>query len=61
LLEFMNVNFIESNPIPVKAALAMLGLCQEVYRLPMVPPSAASRDRIRQVLDSLGILNLVAH
>ena len=61
LLEFMNVNFIESNPIPVKAALAMLGLCQEVYRLPMVPPSAASRDRIRQVLESLGILNLVAH
>ena len=56
LLEFMNVNFIESNPIPVKAALAMLGLCQEVYRLPMVPPSAASRDRIRQVLESLGIL-----
>jgi 4-hydroxy-tetrahydrodipicolinate synthase len=61
LLEFMNVNFIESNPIPVKAALAMLGLCQEVYRLPMVPPSAASRDRIRQVLESLGILHLVAH
>jgi 4-hydroxy-tetrahydrodipicolinate synthase len=59
LLEFMNVNFIESNPIPVKAALAMLGLCQEVYRLPMVPPSAASRDRIRQVLESLGILHLV--
>jgi 4-hydroxy-tetrahydrodipicolinate synthase len=61
LLEFMNVNFIESNPIPVKAALAMLGLCQEVYRLPMVPPSAASRDRIRQVLESLGILHLVTH
>ncbi len=61
LLEFMNVNFIESNPIPVKAALAMLGLCQEVYRLPMVPPSAASRDRIREVLENLGILNLVAH
>jgi len=61
LLEFMNVNFIESNPIPVKAALAMLGLCQEVYRLPMVPPSAGSRDRIRQVLESLGILHLVAH
>ena len=57
----MIVNFIESNPIPVKAALAMLGLCEEVYRLPMVPPSAASRDRIRQVLESLGILNLVAH
>jgi 4-hydroxy-tetrahydrodipicolinate synthase len=61
LLEFMNVNFIESNPIPVKAALAMLGLCSEVYRLPMVPPSPASRDRIRQVLAELGMLHLVAH
>jgi 4-hydroxy-tetrahydrodipicolinate synthase len=61
LLEFMNVNFIESNPIPVKAALAMLGLCNEVYRLPMVPASAASRDRIRQVLEGLGILHMVAH
>jgi 4-hydroxy-tetrahydrodipicolinate synthase len=61
LLEFMNVNFIESNPIPVKAALAMLGLCSETYRLPMVPPSDASRDRIRQVLTGLGILHLVTH
>jgi 4-hydroxy-tetrahydrodipicolinate synthase len=61
LLEFMNVNFIESNPIPVKAALAMLGLCNEVYRLPMVPASAANRDRIRQVLEGLGILHMVAH
>jgi len=61
LHDLIKVNFIESNPIPVKAALAMLGLCQEVYRLPMVPPSAGSRDRIRQVLESLGILHLVAH
>jgi 4-hydroxy-tetrahydrodipicolinate synthase len=61
LLDFMNVNFIESNPIPVKAALAMLGLCSETYRLPMVPPSEASRNRIRQVLTDLGVLHLVAH
>lgn len=55
LLPLMLVNFIESNPIPVKAALAMLGLCEEVYRLPMVPPSDASRGRIREVLSSLGL------
>jgi 4-hydroxy-tetrahydrodipicolinate synthase len=61
LLEFMTVNFIESNPIPVKAALAMLGLCSETYRLPMVPPSPASRERIRQALTGLGVLHLVAH
>ena len=56
LLDFMNVNFIESNPIPVKAALAMLGLCEEVYRLPMVPPSDASRAKMRQALVELGLL-----
>ena len=55
LLPFMLVNFIESNPIPVKAALAMLGLCEEVYRLPMVPPAEASRAKIRESLAALGL------
>ncbi len=55
LLPFMLVNFIESNPIPVKAALAMLGLCGETYRLPMVPPSEASRTKIREALAGLGL------
>jgi 4-hydroxy-tetrahydrodipicolinate synthase len=50
LLPLMLVNFIESNPIPVKSAMAALGLLEEVYRLPMVPPREASRARIRQVL-----------
>jgi len=57
LLPLMLVNFIESNPIPVKAGLAILGLLDEVYRLPMVPPSDASRARIRQVLADLGMLD----
>jgi 4-hydroxy-tetrahydrodipicolinate synthase len=61
LLAFINVLFIESNPIPVKTAMAMLGLCHEVFRLPMVSPSEASRERIRQALADLGILRLVAH
>jgi len=41
----------------VKAGLAILGLLDEVYRLPMVPPSDASRARIRQVLADLGMLD----
>jgi 4-hydroxy-tetrahydrodipicolinate synthase len=53
LLPLMLVNFIESNPIPVKSAMAALGLLEEVYRLPMVPPRESSRARIRQVLGEL--------
>jgi 4-hydroxy-tetrahydrodipicolinate synthase len=55
LLPLMQVNFIESSPIPVKAAMAMMGLVEEVYRLPLVPPSDASRDRIGRVLRELGV------
>jgi 4-hydroxy-tetrahydrodipicolinate synthase len=57
LLPLMLVNFIESNPIPVKAALAMMELCDEVYRLPLVPPSEASRAKIRQTLADLGLVS----
>jgi 4-hydroxy-tetrahydrodipicolinate synthase len=53
LLPFMQVNFIESNPIPIKSAMAMMGLLEEVYRLPMVPPEASSRDRIAAVVQAL--------
>ena len=53
LLPLLLVNFIESNPIPVKSAMAAMGLLEEVYRLPMVPPREASRATIRQVLESL--------
>ncbi len=55
LLPLMQVNFIESNPIPVKAAMAMLGLLEDSYRLPMVPPTDASRARIGAVLNDLGL------
>jgi 4-hydroxy-tetrahydrodipicolinate synthase len=54
-MPLLQVNFIESNPIPVKSAMAMLGLLDETYRLPMVPPRAASRERIATVLRSLGL------
>jgi 4-hydroxy-tetrahydrodipicolinate synthase len=52
----MNVNFIESNPIPVKAGMALMGLLEPVYRLPMCPPGDSSLARIEKVLDSLGLL-----
>ena len=55
LLPLMQVNFIESNPIPVKSAMATLGLLEENYRLPMVPPRPAAKQRIEAVLQSLGI------
>lgn len=55
LLPLMQINFIESSPIPVKAAMAMMGLVEEIYRLPMVPPRPASRERIAQVLRDLGL------
>jgi 4-hydroxy-tetrahydrodipicolinate synthase len=55
LLPLMQINFIESSPIPVKAAMAMMGLLDEIYRLPLVPPRAASRERIAQVLRDLGL------
>ncbi|HEX9368247.1 MAG TPA: 4-hydroxy-tetrahydrodipicolinate synthase [Vicinamibacterales bacterium] len=55
LLPLLLVNFIESNPIPVKSAMASMGLLEEVYRLPMVPPRPASKQRIEAVLQSLGI------
>jgi 4-hydroxy-tetrahydrodipicolinate synthase len=55
LLPLMQINFIESNPIPVKSAMATLGLLDEVYRLPMVPPRPASKQKIESVLQSLGI------
>jgi 4-hydroxy-tetrahydrodipicolinate synthase len=54
----MQINFIEANPIPVKAGLAMMGLLTERYRLPMVPPSDASRVRIGAVLASAGLLGV---
>jgi 4-hydroxy-tetrahydrodipicolinate synthase len=53
LLPLMTVNFIESNPIPVKSAMAAMGLLEETYRLPMVPPRDVSRRRIREVLSAL--------
>ena len=56
LTPIFKVMFIESNPIPVKAALAMAGMIEEVYRLPMTPISQANRVKLEQVLAESGVL-----
>jgi 4-hydroxy-tetrahydrodipicolinate synthase len=55
-LPLMQVNFVEANPIPAKWAMSVMGLLKPVYRLPMVEPSAASKQKIEQVLESVGLL-----
>jgi 4-hydroxy-tetrahydrodipicolinate synthase len=55
IFPLLQVNFIESNPIPLKYAMASMGLLEEVYRLPMVPPRPASKQKIDAVLQSLGV------
>jgi 4-hydroxy-tetrahydrodipicolinate synthase len=52
----MEINFVESNPMPVKTALAEMGLLEPVWRLPLVPPKAENRARIRAVLESLELV-----
>jgi 4-hydroxy-tetrahydrodipicolinate synthase len=59
LLPLMNANFIESNPIPVKAVLAMMGLMAENYRLPMVPMAPPNRAQIQKIAEGMGLLQSV--
>ena len=56
VLPLMQVNFVETNPIPVKAAMAAVGLLEEVYRLPMCAPRSESREKIFKVLRRLDLL-----
>ena len=58
-LPLMEVNFVESNPIPVKAAMAELGLLKPVWRLPLVAPGREDMARIRAVLESLNLVERV--
>jgi len=48
--------FIETNPVPVKAALAMLGRIEEEYRLPLVPMNSKNRETLRATLKLCGVL-----
>jgi 4-hydroxy-tetrahydrodipicolinate synthase len=52
----MRANFIETNPVPVKAAMAMMGLIEETYRLPLVPLQPANHDKLKKTLQDLGLV-----
>jgi 4-hydroxy-tetrahydrodipicolinate synthase len=56
-LPLMNANFMESNPQPVKAALAMMGRMHEIYRLPLVPMKPENRVRLEKLLAELGLIS----
>lgn len=56
LMDLMNVNFIETNPIPVKTALAMMGIIEESFRLPMVALEEKNRPAIKACLEKLGLV-----
>jgi len=55
-MPLMEMNFIESNPIPVKTAMSMMGLLEAVWRLPMAPPAPETRAQVERVLASSGLL-----
>jgi 4-hydroxy-tetrahydrodipicolinate synthase len=55
-MPLMQVNFVEANPMPVKWAMAVMGLLEPVYRLPMVEPLAASKKKIEHVLEAAGLM-----
>ena len=56
LLHLMNVNFVESNPIPVKAAMALMGLMDDACRLPLTPLGEGSRPKLEKALKELRLI-----
>ncbi len=56
LLPLMNANFLESNPIPVKAALAMMEMIEEVYRLPLVEMKPGNKEKLKKILQDLRLI-----
>jgi 4-hydroxy-tetrahydrodipicolinate synthase len=61
LLPLLEANFLESNPGPVKAAMALLGVIEEHFRLPLVPVEDPTRARLAEILKELGLLPAAAH
>ena len=55
-LPLMQANFIESNPLPVKAVLAMLGRIEEVYRLPLLPMRRDTRSKLQKIATEVGLI-----
>ena len=57
MVALMDALFVESNPIPVKAAMAMMGLLEPVWRLPLCAPQPPTEERLRSALRDLGLVN----
>jgi 4-hydroxy-tetrahydrodipicolinate synthase len=55
LIPLMQMNFVESNPIPVKFAMSAMGLCENSYRLPMLAPGPEAQQKILSVLKEFGL------
>jgi 4-hydroxy-tetrahydrodipicolinate synthase len=55
-MPLIQMNFIETNPITVKWAMGLMGLIEPVYRLPMVAPSEASKKKVEQVIEAVGLM-----
>ena len=55
-LALMQANFIESNPLPVKAVLAMMGKLEEVYRLPLLPMRRDTRSKLQKIAAEAGVI-----
>ena len=55
-LPLMQANFMESNPLPVKAVLAMMGKLEEVYRLPLLPMRRETRSRLQRIAVDTGVV-----
>jgi len=56
-LPLMQANFIESNPLPVKAALAMMGKIEEIYRLPLLPMRRDTRSKLQKIATEVGLIS----
>jgi len=59
-LALMQANFIESNPLPVKAVLAMMGRVEEVYRLPLLPMRRDTRSKLQRIATEAGLISKAA-
>ena len=59
LLELMQINFIETNPIPVKTVMAKLGMCKEVFRLPMIPMAEETKSLLMTSLLDNGVIDTI--
>lgn len=57
LCKLFSLNFIESNPVPVKYSLSLMGMIEEVYRLPLVPLQQENKEKVKKELRNLGLVN----